>query len=94
MGCSAPPTARPPATIHTPSRSSTPAPPSGRLKWDLLTTLPWEVIVLEVARMDCGSRNAAFVTLIGLLKLVRLAAGAGGCLCVCLFGRVCGGGRL
>ena len=45
---------------------------SGRFKWDLLTTVPWEGVVIATARIDCASRAADYVMLLGLLKLGRM----------------------
>jgi hypothetical protein len=54
---------------------------SFRLWWDLLTTLPWDAIVLAGAGL-AGSQGPAarYISLLGLLKLVRVGRGGGwGC---------------
>jgi hypothetical protein len=54
---------------------------SGRLKWDLLTTLPFDTIVLAALNgPECDTATAQYVMLLSLLKLVRPAL-VGGCDC-------------
>jgi hypothetical protein len=42
-----------------------------RLWWDLLTTLPWDDIVLAATGHYHDSQAARYIGLLGLLKLVR-----------------------
>ena len=71
---SAPPIRRLALAPHDATRNTplTPLTNSGRFKWDLLTTVPWEGVVIATARIDCASRAADYVMLLGLLKLGRM----------------------